>query len=167
MRQKLQKISVIDSSSLIALERANLLGKLKYLDFKVIAPKVVSLEVGKTDQKAIRIENLKGRSIKKAKSLVSKGFGRGEAECLVLAQKLRTGYIVCDDRKLLRQKYMLEDKILKDIEIVGFSFIVHILFKKKQVNDIWKTFDGIIEKNNWKRSEVEAANFVFLKEMGY
>ena len=115
----------------------------------------------------IRIENLKGRSIKKVKSLISKGFGWGEAECLVLAEKLKINFIICDDRKLLRQKYMLEDKILKDIEIVGFSFIIHILFKKKQISDVWKAFDDIIEKNNWQRSEVEAANFVFLKEMRY
>ena len=167
MRQKLQKILVIDSSSLIALERANLLGKLEYLDFKIIAPKTVSLEVGKTGQKAIRIENLKGRSIKKANSLVGKGFGRGEAECLVLADKLKTGFIVCDDRKLLRQKYLLEDKILEKIEIVGFSFILHMFFRKKQINGIWEVFNDVIEKSNWKRSEVEAANFAFLKEMGY
>ena len=158
---------VIDSSSLIALERVNLLGKFKYLDSKIIVPKTVSLEFGNTDQKTIRIRNLKGRSIKKANSLVGKGFGRGEAECLVLADKLKTGFIVCDDRKLLRQKYLMEDKILEKKEIAGFSFILHILFKKKQINGIWEVFNDVIKKSNWKRSEVEAANFAFLKEMGY
>ena len=158
---------VIDSSSLIALERAGILSKLKYLDFQIIIPKHVSLEFGKIELENVKIENLKGRSIKKVKSLISKGFGWGEAECLVLAEKLKINFIICDDRKLLRQKYMLEDKILKDIEIVGFSFIIHILFKKKQISDVWKAFDDIIEKNNWQRSEVEAANFVFLKEMRY
>ena len=131
------------------MERAGILSKLKYLDFQIIIPKHVSLEFGKIELENVKIENLKGRSIKKVKSLISKGFGWG------------------DDRKLLRQKYMLEDKILKDIEIVGFSFIIHILFKKKQISDVWKAFDDIIEKNNWQRSEVEAANFVFLKEMRY
>jgi len=167
VQQKLQKILVIDSSSLIALERANLLGKLKYLGFKLIVPKTVSLEFGTINQKIIKTESLKGKSIKKAKSLVSKGIGRGEAECLVLADKLKTGFIICDDRKLLRQKYLLEDKILEKIEIAGFSFILHLLFKKKQIKDIWKLFNDVIEKNNWKRSEVEVANFVFLKEMGH
>lgn len=158
---------VIDSSSLIALERANFLSKLKYLGFKINVPKTVSLEFGTINQKIIKIESLKGRSIKKANSLVSKGIGRGEAECLVLAEKLKTGFIVCDDRKLLRQKYLLEDKILENIEIAGFSFILHLLFKKKQIVDIWKLFNEIIEKNNWKRSEVEVSNFAFLKEMGH
>lgn len=167
MRQKLQKILVTDSPSLIALERVNLLSKLKYLDFKMVIPKSVSLEFGKIKQGKVKIENLRGKSIKKAKSLISKGFGQGEAECLVLAEKLKLNFVICDDRKLLRQKFMMEDKILDKIDIAGFSFILHLLYKKKQIKDIWGVFNKIVEKNNWKRSEVEAANFVFLKKLGY
>ena len=146
----------------------DLIGVISETDIlEIIVPKFVSIEFGKIKQKNIMVENLKGRSIKKVNSLISRGFGRGEAECLVLADKLRTGFIVCDDRKLLRQKYLLEDKILENTDITGFSFILHILFKKKQISDIWKVFNTVIEKNNWKRGEVEVANFTFLKEMGY
>ena len=60
----------------------------------------------------------------------------------------------------------MEDKILEKIDIAGFSLILHLLFKKKQIKDIWKVFNEIIDKNNWKRSDVEAANFVFLRKMG-
>lgn len=166
MQQKLQKILIIDTSTLIALERVGLLSKLKYLG-RVIITKNVSLEIGKINLEKIKIENLRGKSIKKAKSLINKGLGKGEAECLVLAERLKSKFIVCDDRKLLRQKYLLEDKILERLDIVGFSFILDLLFKAGKIKYVWKTFDNIIEKNNWKRSEVETANFVFLKEMGY
>lgn len=167
MQRKLQKILVIDTSSLIALERVGILKKLNHLGFQMIIPKVVSLEFGKIDLENVKIENLRGRSAKKANSIAIKGFGKGEAECLVLADKLKAGFIICDDRKLLRQKYLLEDKILEKIEIAGFSFILHLLFKNGQLNGIWEVFNAIIEKNNWKGSEVEAANFMFLKERGY
>ena len=167
MQLKLQKILVIDTSSLIALERVGILSKLTHLSFQITIPKIVSLEFGKIGLENVKIESLRGRSAKKANSIAITGFGKGEAECLVLANKLKTGFIICDDRKLLRQKYLLEDKILEEIEIAGFSFILHLLLKKGQLNGIWDVFNAIVEKNNWKGSEVEAANFVFLKEIGY
>ncbi|MEK6884866.1 MAG: hypothetical protein AABY22_34865, partial [Nanoarchaeota archaeon] len=74
---------------------------------------------------------------------------------------------VCDDRKLLRQIFFSQNKYFKNIKLIGFSFFLHEFFKKGLINDIWKFFNLIVEKNNWARSEVYVANFIFLKDMGY
>ncbi len=163
--------AIIDTSSLIALERAGILNKLAELDMSVVIPQAVALEFGKEKVSTFRkIETvqLKGNSIKKSKELVLQGFGRGEAECVVLALCLGTDFIVCDDRKFIRRKYFLEPSLEK-IDVMGFSFLLHILVKNKEIPeaDIWGIFDDIIEKNNWKRSEIEVSNYVFLREMGY
>ncbi len=61
----------------------------------------------------------------------------------------------------------LIDKGLLAINILGFSFTLHALAKKGYIKNIWKIFDKIIEKCNWKNSEVEVSNYAFLKEKGY
>ncbi|PTD94062.1 hypothetical protein C9439_04460, partial [archaeon SCG-AAA382B04] len=57
---------------------------------------------------------------------------------------------------------------LKNIKILGFSYLIHLLEKGNYLKkDIWDVFYEIIRKNNWKRSEVYVANYTFLKEMNY
>ncbi len=154
-----QKQLVIDSSTLIAFERVGLLNRLEKLNVEFLVPNSVFLEIGSIKTKNMKVEKLRGASIKKTKELLHKGFGKGEAECIVLAEKLKSRFIVCDDRKFIRKMHIEGMKM----PVAGFSLILHMLKEK----DIWGLFDLIIEKNNWERSEVEVANYVFLKELGY
>lgn len=161
---------IIDSSTIIGLERAGLLDKLKKLDFPILLPRGVFEELGLEALKTwgnITIEHLRGKSMNKKSELIKAGIGNGEAECLVLAAKMKLGFIVSDDRKLIRQKYFFPVGILQKINILGFSFMLHLFEKSGLIKDIWASFDEVINKNNWKRSEVEIANYSFLKSMGY
>lgn len=116
---------------------------------------------------AVEVVQLKGRSVKKSRALENLGIGRGEADCCVLSARLKLGFVVCDDRKFVRQRFFANDKTLRAIAIFGFSFLLHLLYKRKALNDVWPLFEKIINANHWRRSEVEAANYTFLKEMGY
>ncbi len=115
---------------------------------------------------AVEVVQLRGRGVKKSRALENLGIGRGEADCCVLAARLKLGSIVCDDRKFVRQRFFANDKTLRATTIFGFSFLLHLLYKRKAVNDVWPFFERIISSNNWRRSEVEAVNYTFLKEMG-
>ncbi len=116
---------------------------------------------------AVEVVQLRGRSIKKSRALENLGIGKGEADCCGLANRLKLDFIVCDDRKFVRQRFLANDKALSAVTIFGFSFLLHLLYERKAVNAVWPYFDKIIASNNWRRSEVEAANYSFLKEMGY
>lgn len=159
---------VVDSSTLFALERADLIKFLNKTGYEIIIPGSVKEEIVK-DSKGIlnkvKIEPLRGKSLKKSKFLENIGIGKGEAQCCILANKLKLDFIICDDRKFLRQRYLNKD--LEKIKINGFAFFLDIFIKKKIIKDVWEYFNKIIKLNNWERSEVEAANYVFLKEMGY
>lgn len=163
---------VVDSSTLIALERVNLYKNLKNLDFQVLITPAVAEEINynKNWEDKVKVKTLKGRSLKKVEELVrNTKIGKGEAECLVLAKTENLNFIISDDRKLIRQKFFSEEKYLRKTKILGFSFFLFLFerssfFNKKK---IWELFDRIIKANNWERSEVYVANYAFLKEMNY
>lgn len=117
--------------------------------------------------KVVTVQTLQGRTLKKAHALEYFNIGKGEAQCCALAFSLGLGFIVCDDRKFLRQRFFSNDTDLKNIKVPGFSYFLHLFHKEKLVSDVWILFDSIIEKCNWKRSEVQIANYTFLKELGY
>ena len=162
---------VIDSSTLLAFEKAGLVGLLPELGLKLLVPSSVKAEIeaGSTAVllNLVEVIQLKGRSIKKSRALESLGIDKGEADCCVLAKKLKLGFIVCDDRKFVRQRFLANDKTLRSVVIFGFSFLLHLLHMRKVISDVWPVFEKIISTNHWRRSEVEAANYAFLKEIGY
>jgi predicted nucleic acid-binding protein len=159
---------VADSSTLIALERVSLIKLLNKIGYKIIISKAVKEEIksGKI-LKLCRVEELKGRTLKLSKSLENLNIGKGEAQCCALANKLKLDFIICDDRKFLRQRFFSNNKQLQNIKILGFSFFLHIFYKKGLIKDVWIYFDEIIKLNNWERSEILVANYTFLKEIGY
>lgn len=116
---------------------------------------------------AVIVHSLYGRTLKKARALEYLNIGKGEAQCCALAFSLGLAFIVCDDRKFLRQRFFSNDNDLKNINVVGFSYFLHLFYKEKLIADVWSHFDIVIEKCNWKRSEVQIANYTFLKELGY
>lgn len=162
---------VIDSSTLFAFEKAGLVGLLSKLRLKILVPQSVKAEIeaGSTVSllRTVEVLQLRGRSIKKSRALESLGISKAEADCCVLATRLKLGFIVCDDRKFLRQRFLSTDKTLKAVEVFGFSFLLHLLYKHKIISEVWPVFEKILDLNNWRRSEVEAANYAFLKESGY
>lgn len=163
---------VVDSSTLIALERVNLHKNLENLDFQVLITPTVGEEINynKNWKGKVKVKTLRGKSLKKVEQLVKNTkIGRGEAECLVLAKAKNLNFIISDDRKLIRQKFFSKEKYLKKTKIVGFSFFLFLFERNNFFNKrkIWESFDKIIKTSNWKRSEVYVANYTFLKEMGY
>ena len=159
---------VVYSSTLTALERANLIKFLNKISYDVVIPKAVKEEIKNENMlKVVQVQELKGRTLKKSKSLEQLNMGKGEAQCCALANKLKLNFIICDDRKFIMQKFFSHDSNLKNIKILGFSFFLHIFYKKKLISDLWKHFDRIVRLNNWERSEVLVANYTFLKELGY
>lgn len=162
------KILVVDSSTLIGLERAGLVRFLKRIDYKIIIPKSVKEEI--KNQKIIKfleVKELKGRTLKLSKSLGHLNIGAGEAQCCALAHNLKLKFIVCDDRKFIRQRFLSNNKHIHNIKVLGFSFFLYVFYEKGLIKNIWEHFDKIIKLNNWERSEVLIANYTFLKEMGY
>ncbi|MBI2655165.1 hypothetical protein HYX06_01955 [Candidatus Woesearchaeota archaeon] len=159
---------VADSSTLIALERADLIKFLSMINYAVIIPPSVKDEVN-SDKilKFCKVQELNGRTLKLSKSLEHLGIGKGEAQCCALAIKLKLRFIVCDDRKFIKQRFFLDNKNVQNIKVLGFSFFLHLFYKKKLIKGIWQHFDRIVKLNNWERSEVQVSNYTFLKEMGY
>ncbi len=162
---------MVDSSSLIALERAGMAVYLNKTGYDIIIPPAVKEEIqkGKSTMllKKAKVQELSGRTLKKARELEFLNISKGEAQCCALAAKLKTGFIVCDDQKFIRQRFFSDDRRLKEIKVLGFAFFLHQFYKKKLINDVWSRFNKIIELNNWKRSEVQAANYTFLKKLGH
>ena len=164
----MQKSLVADSSTLIALERVDLIKYLNKIDYDIVIPPAVKDEIkNKEVLRFLRIQELKGRTLKLSKSLEHLNIGKGEAQCCALAINLKLKFIICDDRKFIRQKFFSNNKHLQNIKILGFSFFLHIFYKKQLIKNVWEHFDRIIRLNNWERSEVSVANYTFLKEMGY
>ncbi len=141
------------------------------LDYAFVVPVSVKEELekggGRELLRLVKVIPLRGRSVKKAASLKHLGIGAGEADCCTLANKLKIPFVVCDDRKFIRQRFFSSDKTLKNITVIGFAFLLHKLFKNKSIKNVWQHFDRIINSNNWARSEVQASNYTFLKESGY
>lgn len=162
---------MVDSSSLIALERANLTDYLNKIDYSIIIPPTVEEEIKKGRNKKIlkkvKVQELTGRTLKKAKELEFLNIDKGEARCCALALKLNLNSIICDDQKFIRQRFFSNDKRLKKIRVLGFAFFLHEFYKKKLIKDVWSYFYKIIKSNNWERSEIQIANYTFLKELGY
>ncbi len=158
----------VDSSTLIALERADLIKFLDKIDYAIIISPSIKEEVNSEKiLKVCKVQELKGRTLKLSKNLEHLGIGKGEAQCCALAINLKLKFIVCDDRKFIKQRFFLNNKKIMNIKVLGFSFFLHIFYKKKLIKDVWQYFDRIIKLNNWERSEVQVANYTFLKEMGY
>lgn len=166
----MQKQLVIDSSTLFAFEKAGLLNLLGSLPFQLIIPEGVRGEIesgnGKVLLGFVKVVPLNGRSLRLSRSMAAFGVGNGEAECCALAARLKLGFIVCDDRKFIRQRFFSSDEKLKSVKIFGFSFLLYLLHKQKLIDAVWSYFDKIILANNWHRSEVQVSNYSFLKEMG-
>lgn len=162
---------VSDSSSLCALERVNLIHFLEKIPYTVLVPSAVQSEMlkGKSGKfpPYLQVAELRGKTLKKSRDLELFGIGIGEAQCCALAASLKLNFIVCDDQKFLRQKIFSRNVYFKEMVIFGFSFFLHEFYKNQLVDTLWLWFDKIIEKNNWKHSYVEAANYTFLKERGY
>ena len=164
----MQKSLVVDSSTLIALERADLIKFLNKVDYTTIITPAIKEEINNEKiLKACKVQELKGRTLKLSKTLEHLGIDRGEAQCCALAIKLKLKFIICDDRKFIRQRFFLNNKKVQNIKVLGFSFFLHLFYKKRLIKNIWKHFDKIIKLNNWERSEVQVANYTFLKEIGY
>lgn len=157
---------VIDTSSLVALERAELDEGLGRLPLRVVVPEEVREEFGR-EPGWMEVEFLRGKSVSKVEELVEMGLDRREAECLVLAKREGMDYVVSDDRKLIRQRKVSGDEYLRSVTVLGFSFPLHLLREEGEVEDVWSRFREIVEENGWTRSEVYVANYTFLKEMGY
>lgn len=163
---------VIDSSTIFAFERAKLLDMLAQLPYRLIIPPAVKDEIeagNKSLLSLVSVVPLKGRSLKKAVSFKSFGVGKGEAECCVLATRLKLDFIVCDDRKFIRQRFLSSNRDLKNVKVIGFSFLLYLLHKSRKITDtdIRTLFEKVIASNNWKRSEVQVSNRRFLHEMGF
>lgn len=167
----MQKQLVIDSSTLFAFEKARLLDLLGSLSCQLIVPAAVKEEIEVGDGKPllnfVKVMPLKGRSLKLSRSLAVFGIGNGEAECCALAFRLKLGFIVCNDRKFIRQRFFSSDEKIKSIKLFGFSFLLYQMYKQKLIPDVWNHFDKIILANHWGRSEVHVSNHTFLKEMGF
>jgi predicted nucleic acid-binding protein len=164
----LPKKLVVDSSTLIALERAGLIKFLNRINYAIIIPPSIKEEVNSERiLKFCEVQELNGRTLKLSKNIEHLGIGKGESQCCALAIKLKSKFIVCDDRKFIRQRFFSGNKKVQNIKILGFSFFLHLFYKKKLIKDIWGHFGRIIKLNNWERSEVQIANYTFLKEMGY
>jgi len=164
----LLKSLVVDSSTLIAMERANLIKHFNKINYGIVVPSAVKEEVKSENiLRFVKVMPLKGRTLKNSKSLEHLNIGKGEAQCCALAAKLRLKFIICDDRKFIRQRFFLENKNLQNIGVLGFSFFLHIFYKKRLITDVLGYFNKIIKLNNWERSEVFIANYTFLKELGY
>lgn len=157
---------IIDSSTLIALERVKLLHLLNKINYEIEIPRAVYEET-KIKEKRIKIVALKGKTLKISRSLERLGFGKGESQCIALARKYNLRLIICDDLKVMRKLYFLNNKDLRALKILGFSFLLHQFFKKKLIKEIWNSFEMIILKNKWERSEVQVSNNIFLRELGY
>ena len=160
-----------DSSSLFALERADITKFLDKINYSIMIPKAVKSEIETGTTKLIlkraKVVELKGRTLKRSRALEKLGIGKGESQCCALANNLKLKFIVCDDRKFIRQKFFSDDKKLRNIKVLSFSFFLHLFYKKKLIDNVWLYFNKIIKLNNWERSEVQIANYTFLKEMGY
>lgn len=164
----MSKNLVVDSSTLIALERAGLIKFFDKINYDIVIPKAVKEEIkDEKTLKFVRLQELKGRTLKLSKNLIHFGIDEGEAQCCALANKFRLNFIICDDRKFIRQRVLLNNKQLQNIKVLGFSFFLHVLYEKGLIKDVWQYFDKIIKLNNWERSETLVANYTFLKEMGY
>ena len=160
------KILVVDSSSLIALERVQLLDFLEKLNYGIVVPKKVYEEI-KINKPYIKVKELVGKTKNEARKFQKLNIGSGEAECCALALSLRLNFIICDDNKFINKMFYLNNPKLFNLKILGFSFFLHEFFKNKIIDNIWVNFDKIIKLNNWERSEIQVANYTFLKEMGY
>ncbi|MEK6834972.1 MAG: hypothetical protein AABX61_01780 [Nanoarchaeota archaeon] len=162
---------VVDSSTLFALGRVKLIKFLGKIDFKIFIPKAVKEEIQKGNDnlilKLVKMTELKGRTLKISKQLEKLNLDKGESQCCALAFKLKLKFIICDDRRFIRQIFFSNNNKLKKIKILGFSFFLHEFYKNKLIDDVWKHFNEIIKVNNWERSEVQVANYTFLKELGY
>ncbi len=159
---------IVDSSTLIALERANLINFLNKIDYSTIIPIAVKEEIiNERILKFLIIQELKGRTLKLSRSLEHLGIGKGESQCCALANKLKLKFIICDDRKFIRQRFFLYNKNIRNIKVLGFSFFLHMFYKKRLIKDVWQQLDNIIKLNHWERSEVLIANYTLLKERGY
>ena len=86
---------------------------------------------------------------------------------MALANNLGSNFIICDDKKLIRQIFFLNIKSLRNIKLLGFAFLPHSFYNKGLIDNIWTHFNNIIELCHWERSEVYVANYTFLKEQGY
>ena len=163
----MSKKLIVDSSTIIALERADLIKLLEKIDYEIIVPNSIKKEINNEETlRFFKIYELKGRTLKYSKNLQHLNIDKGESQCCALANKLKIKFIICDDRKFIRQKFFL-DKKLQNIKVLGFSFFLHIFYKNGLIKDIWEYFDKIIMLNNWERSEILIANYTFLKEMGH
>lgn len=160
---------IIDSSTLISLERVALIKLLDKTNCKITIPSSVKEEIGDIcdNLKNVEVKGLSGNTLKISKTLQELKIGKGESDCIALAKNLGIKFILCDDRKLLRQIFFSKNKSLKEIKILGFSFLLHEFYKNKLITDIWDNFQNIIKKNGWKRSEVQVSNYMFLRELGY
>lgn len=158
---------VIDSSTIIGLERAGIDQKLGRINQELVAPEAVIEELGgKPDY--LRKKHLKARSRKKADEILkTTDLDRGEIECIVLAHRDGHEFIVSDDRKLLRQRAKSRKEYIKEIKILGFSYILHLFKEQQLIQDIWNKFQAVVEENGWERSEVYASNHTFLVKKGY
>ena len=75
-----------DSSTLIALERADLIKFLKKISYNAVIPKAVKEEINNEQiLKFLKVQELKGRTLKYSKSLEHLNIGKGEAQCCALA----------------------------------------------------------------------------------
>ncbi|MBI2632140.1 hypothetical protein HYW75_03990 [Candidatus Pacearchaeota archaeon] len=157
---------IIDSSTLIALERVKLLHLLNNINYEIEIPKAVYEET-KIKEKRIKVVALKGKTLKISRTLERLGFGKGESQCIALARKYNLNFILCDDMKVMRKLFFLNNKDLRNMKILGFSFFLHHFSRKKLIKNIWSIFEIIILNNKWERSEVQVSNYTFLKELGY
>lgn len=167
----MQQSLVTDSSSLFALERGQLISYVKRIPFTIIISPAVKEEIERGSSKellnVVNVQSLNGRTLKKARTLEKLGIGTGEAQCCALALHLNIDFIICDDRKFIRQRFFSNDNDLKQIDVLGFAFFLHIFYKEKLISDIWSYFYTIIKLCNWERSDVQLGNYDFLKELGY
>ena len=163
---------VTDSSSLFALQRGQLISHLKQIPFTVIIPPKVKEEIERGENfrellKLVTVQFLHGRTLKKAESLEYLKIGHGEAQCCALAFHLGLDFIICNDRKFIRQRFFSNDNNLKQISVLGFAFFLHVFYKEKLIDNVWNYFHTIIKLCNWERSEVQLANYDFLKQLGH
>ncbi|CEG12552.1 hypothetical protein MSIBF_A2450007 [groundwater metagenome] len=175
---------IFDSSTLIGCEKARIFSNYSeklsaYFVLGICNESYEELQKGKSKENmrirnliklnAISILNDANASTTAYEAANKYNLDLADVSGLILAKKLNTLFLI-DDIKFFRQKFTIKDSVLDYDNYLPFSFILLTLFKLKLIDDntMRMLFCEIINKNNWKRSEVEkAANELIHIELGY
>lgn len=150
--EKFDKISVADSSPLIALASLENLGLLEKFYSSIAIPEEVFYEISVKDKpfadyleswgenKIVRVKNIK------AVSILSEIIDKGEAEAIILSEEIQTDVLLIDDLKGRRIS------LSRNLQTIG---TLGILLKEKFVNKDFQLKDQMDElmKNGFRLND--------------